>query len=158
MHRPSSSTSSSESNAAPAHPGEAKIPPRRPLLTGDLREALVVRPGRLFLAAGDAAVNRLFASLAPPPGLKASSTHTSTTAGRPRRRSGRWVTLTRQAPLMLAGWVDREVARGRTEPKLSPGDLPISCYGMSFSQIVATEMAVLDPSVRLRLFGGPARR
>lgn len=145
MHRHSSSTSSSEAAGS-----------RR----GDLREALIVTAWMaLFLAAGDVVVNRLF----PPPGdprtppksqLHAYFNYGWSIESKLRRSIG--PTDSVSAPLMMAGWVDREVERIHAEPAAPPGKLVVSCYGMSFSNHITTAMAELDPTLQLRLFGGPS--
>jgi hypothetical protein len=142
----SSSTSSSEAAAAP----------RR----SDLREAVFVAAWMaLFLVAGDLAINRLFP---PPRGPKVEPTgplriyfnYGWSIEAKLRRAIG--PTDETSAPLMLAGWVDRELEEPRPIPEGMPDERVLSVYGMSFSNQIAEAMRELDPRWQLRLFGGPS--
>ncbi len=159
MHPHSSSTSSSEASggAGDARTGdESPRPPRG----RDLREALTVAAWTaLFLAAGDFAVNRLFPlprdpRTPPKSQLAVYFNYGWSIESKLRRAIGPTAETT--APVMMAGWVDREVERERAKTKASPDHLIVSCYGMSFSYQIATAMAELDPTIRLRNFGGPS--
>lgn len=156
----SSSTSSSEaSGGGAADGGGIAAPPPSPR-QGDLREVLIVAAWTVFfLASGDLAINRLFTlprdpRTEPRGKLQVYFNYGWSIEAKIRRALGPTEQTT--APLMLAGWVDQEVARGRTLLEAAPDDLIVSCYGMSFSNQAATAAAELDPKIRLRLFGGPA--
>jgi hypothetical protein len=59
----------------------------------------------------------------------------------------------RSAPIVLAGWIDRECIRPpRAAP---PGGVGVTVYGMSFTQHVAGAMHVLDPRIRPTNYAGP---
>jgi hypothetical protein len=125
----------------------------------DRRESIIVAAWFiLFLAAADVAVSLVF-PLPSDPRKKASSLaeyfhYGLSTSAKIRRAIG--PTNEKSAPLMLAGWIDDEVARGRRETKAPPGGLLVSFYGMSFSNDVAKTVAELDANVRVRTFSGPA--
>jgi hypothetical protein len=126
----------------------------------DLRDALVITFWMLlFLVAADVAINRLFRQPQDPRSetkgqLKVYFNYGWSIEAKIRRLVG--LTDETSGPLVLAGWVDREVESKRKEPNLSPGDLLVSSYGMSFSNQILESVAEMEPKVRLRLFGGPA--
>jgi hypothetical protein len=160
MNPHNSSTSSSEpgNGVVGGTSGEMEAPAARP--GGDLREALIVAAWTvLFLVAGDVAVNRLFPlprdpRVAPKGRLQVYFNYGWSIEAKIRRAVGN--TDETSSLLALAGWVDRAVEGSSPDPNVSSDDLLISCYGMSFSNDIATEMARLDSRIRLRLFGGPA--
>jgi hypothetical protein len=152
MRPHSSSTSSSEPEESDQKRG-APAP-------GGLRDALVVAAWTLlFLAALDVAVNLAFR---PPddPRIKPTSQFVSyfnfgwSIESKLRRAVGPSDEST--APLMKAGWVETDVELARHIPEPPEGSLVVSCYGMSFSNQIATLLPEFEPTVHLRLFGGPS--
>jgi hypothetical protein len=161
MKPPSSSTFSSDprSDAGDAAAGGGTERPAGST-GGNLREALVVAAWLLFfLAAADVMINRLF-PLPRDPRVETKGQFARyfnygwSIEAKIRREVG--PSDETSFPLMLAGWIDRDVADARAAPKPPPGRLVVSSYGMSFAKDIAKAMAELDPTIHLRLFSAPA--
>jgi hypothetical protein len=60
----------------------------------------------------------------------------------------------RSAPIVVAGWIDRECRH--TPPPPPPGRIGVTVYGMSFSDHIAKELEQLDPTLAISTYGGPA--
>ena len=60
----------------------------------------------------------------------------------------------RSAPILVAGWIDRE-CRHVAPPPL-PGQRGLTIYGMSFTARIAAQLKQLDPRFAITGYGGPA--
>ena len=60
----------------------------------------------------------------------------------------------RSAPIVVAGWIDRECRH--TPPQPPPGRIGVTVYGMSFSDHIANQLEQLDPTLAVSTYGGPA--
>lgn len=59
----------------------------------------------------------------------------------------------RSAPILLAGWIDRDCDPIPSPP---PGKLGMTIYGMSFTNHVADQLARIDPGLAIARYAGPA--
>lgn len=149
MSRPSSSTSSSE--AASPHPTRGR---RR------AREVVNVSLWTcVFLALLDVGVNLAFPyprdpRIAPDSSLAVYFEYGRSLEGKLARMIG--PTAGTSSPLALAGWLSPDL--GAEEPRApAPGsDLLVAIYGQSFSEQAGRAMQELDPTITLRVLGGPA--
>lgn len=60
----------------------------------------------------------------------------------------------RSAPIVVAGWIDRECRHTPRPPP--PGRIGVTVYGMSFSDHIAQQLEQLDPTLAISTYGGPA--
>jgi hypothetical protein len=159
MNPHSSSTSNSESGDDASENGEGATKGRPIRRRSDLHEALVVAVWILiFLVGADVTINRVF-RLPLDPRVEAKGrlqvyfNYGWSIEAKLRRAVG--PTDETSSPLMLAGWIERDVTKAPPVPAPSPGGLVVSSYGMSFSNQVVEGLAEVDPRIQLRLFGGP---
>ena len=118
------------------------------------RAAVVVLWTLLFLVVIDVAVGRLFA--APPVGVQPGPLQRRFAEGRSvEGKLARMVQETDEssAPMASAGWYGSR----RNQPTRAehPGGLFVAAYGMSTSFRVCYAMQELEPTLTLRLVGGP---
>lgn len=151
MRRSSSSTSSSDSGPDPESGAEQSSGAREPV-----RIAAVVALSLALLAVMDLAVNLLFA-MPDDPNTRPNKLQQYFDYGRSIEGKLRYLvrdTDAASAPIVRAGWLDGQPEQP-SRPEVDGGRL-VAVYGQSMSHRVAHEMAAQDPSLTLRLHGGPA--